>query len=53
MANETKKGKQKLQSILQSLLNNPVTGINEKVSVQNIKFENEKKILEKCILIQN
>lgn len=50
MANETKKGKQKLQSILQRLVNNPVTGINEKVSVQNIKFENEKKILEKCIL---
>lgn len=48
-----KKGKQKLQSIVQSLVNNPVTGINEKVSVQNMEFENGKKILEKCILIQN
>jgi len=42
-----------MQSILQSLVNNPVTGINEKLSVQNIEFESEKKILEKCILIQN
>ena len=40
-----REGKQKLQCIVQRLVNNPVTGINEKV--QNIEFENEKKILEK------